>query len=200
MKNKIRRWIRLYSLIFVACLSVVSFGCDSRPKSERLKMFKILNPEQDFTLKDQDGKDFHLKDHRGKVILLFFGYISCPDICPVTLSKLSRAYHLLGNKAENILTVFVSIDPQRDTPEKMKEYLKYFKLKIVGLTGTKAEIDKVVDAYKASYQKVETDSAAGYLVDHSDLVYLIDGQGRVVDLIHFDDEASKVAELIKKNL
>lgn len=193
-----------YLLTVPLCLMAATFflfgltGCDSR-QDERIKNFSVLNPQMDFTLKDQDGNDFHLKDHRGKAVLLFFGYISCPDICPVTLSKLSRAYHLLGKKAEHVLTVFVTIDPERDTQEKMKEYLKYFKLKIVGLTGTKTEIDQVVNAYKAFYAKVETKSAAGYLMDHSDLVYLIDAHGRVVELIHFDDEATRIAKLIEKN-
>jgi protein SCO1/2 len=189
------------SLIVIAVMTfMLVFSNGDQTKRDRIKNYSVLNPEMDFTLKDQDGNDFHLKDHRGRLILLFFGYISCPDICPVTLSKLSKAFHLLGNKADNVLTVFISVDPERDTREKLKEYLKYFKLNMVGLTGTKSEIDQVINAYKGYYAKVETNSAAGYLIDHSDLVYLIDKQGRVVDLIHFDDESARVAQMIKENL
>ncbi|MBL8013616.1 MAG: SCO family protein [Candidatus Omnitrophica bacterium] len=173
----------------------------SRQKHQKdIKYYTVMNPELDFSLKDQDGQDFHLRDHRGEIVLLFFGYLTCPDICPVTISKLSRAYRILGGDGNKILTVFITIDPERDTPQKLKEYLKYFKLNMIGLTGTKQEIDKVVDSYKASYQKVEMDSEAGYLMDHSDLVYLIDAKGRVVDLIHFDDEVERIAQMIKKVL
>ena len=191
-------WKRYLMIVLICGFFVSSLGCESKEKSEKIKGFAILNPDKDFVLKDQNGDVFHLKDHRGVVVLLFFGYISCPDVCPVTLSKLSRAYHLLGEQAGKVLTVFVTVDPDRDTPEKIKEYLGYFKLNAVGLTGTKEEVDRVVDVFKASYQKVETGSAAGYLMDHSDYVYLIDGQGRVNELIHTDDTAEKIAGLIKR--
>lgn len=187
-------------VLAVSIVFLMTLGWTRQKNQQAIKYYAVMNPEFDFSLKDQDGRDFHLRDHRGQIVLLFFGYLTCPDICPVTISKLSRAYRLLGNDAKKILTVFVTVDPERDSPEKLKEYLKYFKLNMVGLTGTKKEIDKVVDSYKASYKKVETDSAAGYLMDHSDLVYLIDTQGRVVDLIHFDDEADRIAQLIKKVL
>lgn len=183
--------------VLICGLLISLGGCDSKAKNDRIKNFSVLNPDKDFTLKDQDGNDFHLRDHRGKVVLLFFGYLTCPDICPVTLSKLSRAYQLLGERSKNVLTLFITIDPSRDTPQKIKEYLDFFKLNAIGLTGTQEEINKVVDALKANYQKVETDSAAGYLMDHSDYVYLIDGQGRVNELIHTDDTAEKIAGLIK---
>lgn len=188
------------TLMCAAAVLISLPGCKPRQNAKNIEMYAQLNPQNDFTLTDQDGKLFHLKDHRGQVVLLFFGYISCPDICPMTISRLSRVYDLLGEKRQKVLTVFVTIDPERDTPERIKEYLSYFKLKTVGLTGTKEEIDRVVNAYKASYQKVEMDSAAGYLMDHSDYVYLIDGQGRVNALIHTDDQVGKIAGLIKEVL
>lgn len=201
VKMKMRTLSLLAGGILIITLLSAGVVSALQPKNQGIEYSKVLNPELDFALKDQDGKNFHLRDHRGKVVLLFFGYLTCPDICPVTLSKLTRAYQLLGPaQAEKVLTVFITVDPERDTPEKLKEYLKYFKLNAVGLTGTKEEIDRVVDSYKASYQKVKVDSEAGYLVDHSDLVYVIDAQGRVVDLVHFDDEAGKIAQLIRKVL
>src|ERR1700691_2849975 len=88
--------------------------------------YGALNPQRDFTLHDQDGNIFHLKDHRGQIVLLFFGYTSCPDVCPTTLSKLARVYALLGpGMRPKLLAVFVTIDPQRDTPQKLKDYLQY---------------------------------------------------------------------------
>ncbi len=195
--NRINGWV-FCSLVF--CLSLGGLGCESRQTSQKGDMYAGLNPQRDFTLTDQDGKPFHLKDHRGQIVLLFFGYLSCPDICPMTISKLSRVYDLIGEKRDNVLTLFVTVDPERDTPEKIKEYLSYFKLKTVGLTGTKTEIDKVVSTYGGSYEKVKVDSAAEYLMDHSDYVYLIDGEGRVKALIHTEDKVQKIAGLIKEVL
>ena len=196
-RNRINWWVFCTLAI---CISLVGPGCESRKSAQKIDMYAELNPQRDFTLTDQDGNTFHLKDHRGQIVLLFFGYLSCPDICPMTISKLSRVYDLIGEKRDNVLTLFVSVDPERDTPEKIKEYLSYFKLKTVGLTGTKAEIDKVVSAYGASYEKVKVDSAAEYLIDHSDYVYLIDGEGRVNALIHTEDKVQKIAGLIKEVL
>ena len=196
LKHKKKFLITVLVLGFFVFLVVY----EARQNAQHLQTFVALNPDRDFTLTDQDGKVFHLKDHRGEVVLLFFGYITCPDICPVTLSKLSRVYHLLGGKVNKVLTVFVTIDPERDTMEKIKEYIGYFKLNAVGLTGTKEEIDGVVGAYKAFYEKVETNSAAGYLMDHTDYVYLIGPEGGVNDLIHRDDEPRKIVKLIKDSL
>ncbi|MBP9855361.1 MAG: SCO family protein [Candidatus Omnitrophica bacterium] len=85
----------------------------------------------------------------------------------------------MGDQRQEILTIFVSVDPERDTPEKIKEYLEYFNIHAVGLTGTKKEVDSVVNAYKASYEKVDTGSALGYLLNHSDYLYLIDWERKV---------------------
>ncbi len=156
-----------------------------------------FNPGGDFTLVEDNGKVFHLSDCRGKVVLLFFGYTSCPNACPITLAKLSRAFALLGSAREKVLTVFVTVDPQRDTPAKLKEYLGYFGVNAVGLTGTKAQIDSVVGAYHAFYQKVPTKSAMGYTINHSTNVYLIGKQGKVHYLFKPLDTPAKMAETIK---
>jgi protein SCO1/2 len=155
-----------------------------------------FNPSGDFTLMEDNGKIFHLRDQRGKVVLLFFGYTSCPDVCPLTLAKLGRVRALLGPSAKKVLTVFVTVDPQRDTSARLKEYLGYFDADAVGLTGTKEQIDAVVRAYKASYQKVPTNSALGYIINHTNVVYLIDRQGKVRHLFHQDDSPGKMAEII----
>ena len=189
--------MRVLCLFLGGCLLLA--GCDNQ-KDKSLSIDQALNPARDFTLYDQDGKIFHLKDHRGQIVLLFFGYTSCPDVCPTTLSKLARVYALLGPMGQKLLTVFVTVDPARDTPAKLKEYLGYFNINAVGLTGTKQEIDKVVDAYKATYVKVITNSSAlGYMFDHTDYLYLIDAQGKTAHLFHPDDKAQDLAQLIKRS-
>jgi protein SCO1 len=184
-------------LIVLLALSMAWAGCEKQEKNIA-GIGEVLNPQRDFTLHDQDGKIFHLKDHRGQIVLLFFGYTSCPDVCPTTLSKLARVCMLLGPKRQKVLTVFVTIDPQRDTPRKLKDYLGYFNVNAMGLTGTKQEIDAVVDRYKASYEKVETKSSAmGYMFDHTDYLYLIDTRGVTSHLFHPEDKAQDMARVIK---
>jgi protein SCO1/2 len=173
-------------------------GCGKQEDKSTAGDYGVINPQRDFTLHDQDGHIFNLRDHRGQIVLLFFGYTTCPDVCPTTLSKLARVYALLGPMRTKVLTVFVTIDPQRDTPQKLKEYLQYFNINAIGLTGTKQEIDAVVDRYKATYEKVETNSSAlGYMFDHTDYLYLIDTQGKTSHLFHPEDRPEDMAQIIK---
>jgi len=189
---------RIFLMLFLGAV-ISCAGCDNQV-NKPADMGASLNPQQDFTLHDQDGGIFHLKDHRGQIILLFFGYTSCPDVCPTTLSKLARVYTLLGaSMRQKLLTIFITVDPKRDTAEKLKEYLQYFNINAMGLTGTKQEIDTVVDRYKATYEKVETSSSAlGYMFDHTDYLYLIDTHGATVHLFHPDDKASDMVQIIKE--
>jgi len=188
---------RIFLVLFLS-VYVTLAGCGQQGNKPAEADYGVLNPQRDFTLHDQDGKAFHLKDHRGQIVLLFFGYTSCPDVCPTTLSKLARVYMLLGPLRSKILTLFVTIDPKRDTPQKLKEYLEYFNINAMGLSGTKQEIDAVVDSYKATYERVETNSSAlGYMFDHTDYLYLIDTQGKTAHLFHPEDNAQEMAQIIK---
>jgi protein SCO1/2 len=170
----------------------------SHQKPTSVGIEETLNPSGDFTLTETSGKLFRLKDHRGKVVLLFFGYTSCPNICPTTLAKFSKVRSLLRAMNQKVMTVFVTVDPQRDTAERLKEYLGYFDNRAIGLTGTKTEIDKVVNAYKASYQKIRNDSSPGYTINHTSIIYLIDGQGKVRYLFHQDDRPEKMVSIIEE--
>jgi len=162
-------------------------------------MTQAFNPSGDFILTDDSGKTFHLKDHRGKVVLLYFGYTSCPDICPATLAKLGKVRSLLGTAGHNVITAFVTIDPKRDTRAKLKEYVGYFDGTAIGLTGTKTEVDRVVNAYHASYQVKRSSSSMGYTISHTSIIYLIDKKGEVRYLFHQDDSLEKMASIIKEN-
>jgi protein SCO1/2 len=151
-----------------------------------------------FILTDQDGQPFQLTRLRGKIVLLFFGYTSCPDACPTTLSKLSRAYKMLGAERDRVVTLFVSVDPGRDTPRVLKEYLKYFRINSMGLTGTKAEIDAAVSKYGARYEIEKSDSAAGYRINHSTDLYLLDQKGEVARRFKYDDGTQAIADGIRQ--
>jgi protein SCO1/2 len=153
----------------------------------------------DFKLTDQDGRPFRLSQLRGKLVLLFFGYTSCPDACPTTLSKLSRVYKALGDsQRDQVVTLFVSVDPGRDTSAALKKYLAYFRINSVGLTGTKAEIDEVVRQYGARYEIEQSDSAAGYHINHSTDLYLLDRKGEVAHRFSYTDSAQVIAEGVRR--
>lgn len=195
---------RLGKALVLVLAGMLGLWACSRNQTEdaaRRSFYASLNPQRDFSLTGQDGGAFRLRDHRGQVVLLFFGYLSCPDICPSTLSKLSSAYARLDpGLRPRVLTVFVSFDTKRDTPRRIKEYLSYFKLNSVGLTGTQSQVDKVARAYKVAYVKHDTHSALGYLYDHTDSVFLIDPDGRVQDALAADETAASVADKIRRLL
>jgi len=152
-------------------------ACQPGPAVDPLPILPIGG---DFTLTDHDGQPFTLASQRGKVVLVFFGYSSCPDACPTTLSKLATVARRLGDERARVRTLYVSVDPERDTPPVLKADLANFALDAVGLTGTKAEIDAVVKQYAAAYEIVPTpESAAKYTVSHTTTVYAVDAQGQV---------------------
>ena len=150
----------------------------------------------DFALVDQHGASFELQSLRGQAAMLFFGYTYCPDICPVTLSKMGRVYQLLGEDQQELTTLFVTVDPKRDTQEKLAEYLDYFAIDAIGLRGDKEEIDQVVRQYGAHYSLGEEQTA--YLVDHSTYTYLIDQQGKVRFLFRQSDGPELMAAVAEQ--
>ena len=154
----------------------------------------------DFTLTGPGGEPWSLEQARGRVVLLFFGYTVCPDFCPMTLSKLVQVDEALGESGDEVLTVFVSLDPERDSPERIAEYLSYYGIEAVGLTGSREEIDAVLVSYGGSYSLDEVDSAMRYLVTHSTYVYLIDIEGRVRHLFGSLDEAAAIESGVRQLL
>jgi protein SCO1/2 len=135
-------------------------------------------PGGDFTLVSSTGP-VSVQDFRGKVALLFFGYTKCPDVCPTSLAYMTAALNELDeSELAGVQPIFVSVDPQRDTPARLEEYLEYFHPAYLGLTGTEDEIAEVSKLYGAKYYQVELEgSAVGYAVNHSAAVYLVDQDG-----------------------
>ena len=132
-----------------------------------------------FTLTDQNGSKVSLSNFKDKVVLLFFGYTHCPDICPMTLSVMNNVVDELGDQADKVQVLFVSIDPERDTQAKLKSYIPYYNKSFIGLTGTPQEIDKVADDYNIFYSKEEVESVSGYLMGHNSSVLLITPDGEI---------------------
>ena len=132
----------------------------------------------DFSLTGPEGKTVSLEDFRKKLVLIYFGYTFCPDVCPVTLSNLKLLMLSLQEKAEDVQVIFISIDPERDTYQKLKDYVPYFHPTFIGLTGSEAELALVAKKYQTFYLKQKVESEAGYLMAHTDVVILVDQNGR----------------------
>jgi len=132
----------------------------------------------DFSLTGPEGKTVSLEDFRKKLVLIYFGYTFCPDVCPVTLSNLKLLMLSLQEKAEDVQVIFISIDPERDTYQKLKDYVPYFHPTFIGLTGSEADLASVAKKYQTFYLKQKVESEAGYLMTHTDVVILVDQNGR----------------------
>jgi protein SCO1/2 len=131
-----------------------------------------------FTLTDHTGKRVSDQHFRGRFMLVFFGFTFCPDVCPTALQVASEALSMLGPKAERIAPIFISIDPERDTPSQLASYVGSFHPRLVGLTGSQAEIDAVVKAYRVYVRRVDDPkSSAGYTFDHTSLIYVMGPDG-----------------------
>lgn len=134
-----------------------------------------------FRLVTHDGRDVSERDFLGAPHLVFFGFTHCPDICPTKLFEISQILEATGERGRNLRALFISVDPERDTPALLKSYTGSFDERIVGLTGSPEQVDAAVKAYRAYYKKVPT-SGGDYTMEHTAVVYLMDRQGRFVGL------------------
>ena len=152
-----------------------------------------------FSLVDQNGVRRTDKDYRGKFMLVFFGYTYCPDVCPTTLAIISAALDKLGSQADDVVPVFVSIDPKRDTPDVLKSYLTAFGPRFVGLTGTDKEVDVAAKAYRVFYQ-VHPGEGAAYTLDHSSVIYLMDKNGTFAANYTLETKPDDMAKDIRQKI
>lgn len=152
----------------------------------------------DFALTNQVGEPFELEQLRGQVVLMFFGYTHCPHICPATLTQLQRVQQALGEQADQVSMLLVTVDPERDTVTRMQTYLSSFTDSVIGLTGTPDEVQAVTDAYQAQV-KLRRDSPMdkNYLVDHSTQLYVIDPAGNLDSLIPFGMPAEHITRTVQ---
>ena len=152
-----------------------------------------------FKLIDQNGRTVTDADFKGKPFLVFFGFTHCPDVCPTALFEMSETFRRLGPDAEKARALFISVDPERDTPEKLKQYLSSFDPRIVGLTGSPEDVAAAAKAYKAYAKKVPLDGG-DYTMDHSAIVYLMDRNGRFVAPFNLKRPADQAAADLRRYL
>ena len=169
------------------------------PTAETVAKVQIGGP---FTLIDHTGRQVTDSDFKGKFMLIFFGYTYCPDICPTTLTEISDAVNMLGDQQEDVVPVFVTVDPERDTTEHLGEYVTFFHPRLVGLTGSLEQIADVARAYKIYFRKGEIpdDDPGGYLVDHSSIAYLIGRDGDFVTHFSHGTTPEDMARRIRDHL
>jgi protein SCO1/2 len=138
-----------------------------------------LGYAHDFALKDFNGKPRTMADFKGKAVVIFFGYTQCPDICPTTMHDLGEAMKQLGPSADKVQVLFITVDPERDTPQLLSQYVPAFDKRFLGLTGTLPEIDKTAKDFHVYYQKVPGKTKDSYSVDHTAGLYIYDPEGRI---------------------
>ena len=155
-----------------------------------------------FALIDQTGKPITDRDFRGRYLLVFFGFTHCPDICPTELQVMAAALEALSpQERKEIVPVFITLDPERDTPDVMAAYVKNFGQDFVGLTGSAESISAVAKAYRIAYSKFQQDKTSGdYTIDHSSLVYLMDKNGDYITHFAYGIPAAKITEMLRRYL
>ena len=172
----------LKRLFTVCALAVLLAGCDqlaNKPVTFQNTDLTGLDYAQNFQLTDHTGKPRTMADFKGKVVVMFFGYTQCPDVCPITMAELVAAMKLLGPQADQVQVLFVTVDPERDTQQLLAEYVPAFDKRFLGLYGTAEQTAKVAKEFKVFYAKVPGKAAGSYSMDHTAASYVFDRNGKV---------------------
>jgi protein SCO1 len=173
-------------------------GCSSRQIPYRLRNITGLMPPLQFQLTDDTGRPVTAQSYRGDVVLLYFGYTHCPDVCPTTLARLSKALRGLGNEASKVRVLFVSVDPQRDSTSVMKRYVGYFGPQFVGLRGPDSVLIPLTRRYRVAFHRDAPDAYGNYSVQHSSAIFIFDQRGRVRLLSDGTDSAAAISSDLRR--
>jgi protein SCO1/2 len=198
--------------IAAACMLAAVLGlaaCDrqgdgsARPSADAVQgTFKNtditgLDYGKDFALPDFNGKQRTLADFKGKAVVIFFGYTQCPDVCPTTMAEMATVMKQLGPLADKVQVLFVTLDPERDTPELLSKYVPSFDPRFLGLVGDKAATEKIAKEFKVFYQKVPGKQPGSYTIDHTAGSYAFDPQGRIRLFIRHGQGAEPIVHDLK---
>jgi protein SCO1/2 len=153
-----------------------------------------------FTLTDQNGNKVTEKSYSGQYRLVYFGFTMCPVICPAGLQKMANTLNELDEDADRIQPIFITVDPERDTPDVLRQYVKQFHPRLVGLTGTPADIESIKKAYRVFATKVEDENLSDYTMDHSTFTYLMGPENQLMSLYRDSDTAESIASDIKSKI
>ena len=174
-------------------------GCQPAPQPPAFQATDITGAAfaRDFNLTDHNGQARNLASFKGKVVAIFFGYTHCPDVCPTTLSDFAAALQQLGPQAEQVQVLFVTVDPQRDTPELLKQFVPAFNPSFLGMFTDAESLKALAKEYKVVYQKTSEKGADDYLIDHSAGTYVYDSLGRLRLLMPYGSSPDAIAHDLK---
>ena len=167
-----------------------------RPHTFHGTVIQSPDPSFDFKLTGANG-DVSLSDYRGKLVLIYFGYTFCPDICPATLANVGQSLKELGAKADDVQLIMISLDPERDTPEKLAEYVGHFHPSFIGVTGSQDDLDKIASLYGIFYEKTEGSANTGYLINHTATLLVIDREGYLKLVFPFGVTVPEIVDDLK---
>ncbi|MDR5730917.1 SCO family protein [Caballeronia sp. LZ025] len=173
MMAAVRRLFALFACAALLC------ACDKAPDFKNLDITGNKQFGSDFSLPDTAGKTRTLADFKGKAVVLFFGYTHCPDVCPTTLAELSQAMQQLGDKSKDVQVLMVTVDPARDTPDLLGQYVKAFNTSYIGLRPDDAQLQKVAKDFRVYYGKAAGKTPADYTMDHTAASYVFDKDGKL---------------------
>lgn len=154
----------------------------------------------DFNLTDHTGEPKRLEDFQGKVVALFFGFTHCPDVCPTTMADLAAAMRLMGPAGDQVQVLFVTVDPERDTPDVLAKFVPHFDARFIGLTGSPEQIDATAKVFKIFYAKQETPGQSGYTLDHSAGIYVYDKTGKIRLYLKYGQKPAEIAHDLSRLL
>ena len=164
----------------IAVMAMILVACSPKPEFKNIDITGSTAFGKDFSLVDPDGNTRTLADFKGKVVVMFFGYTQCPDICPTTLTEMQQVMTLLGSQSDKVQVLFVTVDPERDTAAILKQYVPSFDSRFLGLRpADEAALEKVAKDFKIYYKKVPGQSSGSYTMDHTAGSYAFDPQGRL---------------------
>ncbi|GLQ52154.1 SCO family protein [Dyella flava] len=190
---KLPRFAHLTTLLLLFAVGLLLSAChQDEPQPWQLTNISGHMPDLSFRLTNDEGKTVTADDYRGKVTLLYFGYTHCPDVCPLTMAQLHVVMQRLGKLADGASILFVSVDPNRDTPAVLHEYVKAFDPHAVGLTGSPADIEALTKRYRAAFTREAGKSDGSYDVSHSSGIYVFDGNGKARLLATPEDAQDKL--------
>lgn len=194
------RRLTLAALLTVAGVAALSAGCT--PSAPAFNGVDITGASyaRDFALTDVAGKRRTLAEFRGKLVVVFFGFAQCPDICPTTLADLAQVKKRLGSDGDRIQVVFITVDPERDSPQVLASYVPAFDPSFIGLTGSSDEIAAAAREFKVFYQKVAGKTETSYTIDHTAGAYVFDREGRVRLFIRHGTGAEAIAADLQRLL
>jgi protein SCO1/2 len=191
--------LKVFKLLLIVFIALILQSCSQQEKFANVDISGSTSFSPSFELQDHHGQVRHLEDFKGKVLVVFFGYTQCPDVCPSTMFEMKKVMELLGKDADQVQVAFITLDPDRDTLELLEKYVPSFDARFLGLRPQSPEaLEKIVKGYKIFYQKVSGKDPKYYTIDHTAGSYAIDKKGQLRLFIKHNQGEKNLADDLKK--